>query len=179
VYPLIAGEELYVRDHNRDGVNCGDEGWTTGSIGVKADRFHIELVILNDFWKADPSMAVGDEFALSFAFFNTSEGNDSWESMLTWGHGISGYNNGLGKTGTNKVILADKAAVIDPVVTTEAPVVTTEAPVVTTEAPVVTTEAPAATTPTTPGTDTGDALVVVVATAIMALGTAVIVKKVR
>ena len=144
--------KMSATDHAPD-----DRGWllrdghAAGSIGVWEDRVSFELILKNSYWMADPVSAEGREFACSFAIFNAFEGSDNWAGMLTWGHGISGYNNGLGKTGTNKVVLGAIPTV---------PPVTEEPPII---------DPP----------ETGDALVVVIASAVMALGTALIVKKVK
>lgn len=103
---------------------------------------------------------------------------------------------------SNGASIQDSAVIENANVVVEAPVVTTEAPVVTTEAPATSddapatsaeapvateTEAPAATTTAAPATtkapdkasQTGDMMFVVVAVMVVALGAAVVVKKVN
>lgn len=134
-----------------------ESGKFGGSIGIHGDRVHVEAFLKNTYWCAGTdreTLEAGDYFASSFCFFNTDVGDEKWEGMLTWGHGISGYNSFLGKTGTNKIICASA----EDYANTDAPVIPTDVDPVITEPP--TTEPPAtepsATEPpvTNPSTDT-------------------------
>lgn len=131
----------------------GASGAFAGSIGVHGSRVHYETILRTDkYWCEGTELAhldIGDSFACSMAFFEDGC-TDNWIGCITWGHGIVWMNSGYGKTGTNNVVIADTPA-----------------------APAQSTSGSSA------AGDAGDALVVVVATAIMALGTAVIVKKVK
>jgi hypothetical protein len=151
-------------DHVLNRPDLTVSGKFAGSLGLHGDRFHVETILRTEYFAEGTDLEVldvGDEFPCSFIVFNAEVSGDTtkWAGMLTWGHGISGYNNGLGVTGTNNVVIA------------EAPVEETSEE--TQQGGDESTE------PDSEGGEEGDALIVIVATAIMALGTAVIVKKVR
>ena len=160
---LKDGAQFSVIDHTMsDGFallntsNC-----CAGSIGIHGNRLHYELIIRSAYFQnADKTyvntpevndyyLQAGDYFAFSFVSF-VAINNDTFHSLLSWGSGIDWPTN----QSTMGCTGSNKV-----VIPTWDEYYVTDDPI-----------APA---------DTGDALVVVVAAAVMALGTALIVKKVK
>ncbi len=168
---LKDGAQLSVCDHTYDRTTLlVDSAACAGSAGVHGSRAHFEFIIRSSyFYNADKTfvavngendyyLKAGDYFACSFTFF-IALNNDNWNGLISWGSGIDWPTNQstMGATGSNKIVIP----------TWEEYWGSEDEPEDPTDDP---TDDPA---------DTGDALVVVVATAIMALGTALIVKKVK
>ena len=142
-------------------LDLKNSGCIAGSIGMHGNRAHYEFIIKNAYFANrsatfkyeaevnDTKLAVGDKFAFSVTMFVNL--GEGWNGLMSWGCGIDGPTNSstMGYTGSNTVIVPSWD------------------------------EYYGADEPDDPTPVTGDALVVVVATAVMALGTALIVKKVK
>ena len=148
---VITNGDCLVVDHNSSNREMTTSGKWAGSIGVKEDRIVFEGILRSEFFCSNPKLEEGRKFTYSCnAIFMNSTTATAWNGYITWGHGSTG-TSGLGQTGTNGVTLG---GLYEP---------ETEDPE----------------NPDQPAEGDGDALVVVIATAIMALGTAVVVKKVK
>lgn len=129
---------------------------------------------------ADLDFVAGDQIAISICCINcdSDNGTGEWAQWFQWGGGICGpaYDAAIG--GNNQLTLVEPQA---PASSEEAPASSEEAPASSEEAPASSEEQPTQSeSESTPSVNppTGDAMIVVVAVAIMAIGTALVVKKV-